>query len=270
MLARIHFRLGLSLLFLLLAGLGSCSNPLESISQDQYSLYLAGGSYVEVPKQPSLDSLNSGRFTIELFLQPDTMVGEDSPALFMATNDSGGNEIGLYRSRVFDDRLLVYVDDKSVPGVNNVPISGLHFTNGEWMFLAMTYDSGRVAIYVNGKAQIQGALPDSTQIAVGNYPLLIGADLDGQSLGNFWTGAFDEVRLWQDVLSPAEIAFHAIHPEKLSEHYKRGDTPAERLLGLWRFNEGAGTAVTDGSIYGNHGVIVNQAAGEWRAGGMPD
>ena len=255
---------GLSLFLCLV----SCDNPLQSVSVEQYSVYLSGSEYIEVPYSPSLDSLNSGQFSIELFVQPDSITGQDSPALFMVSNDSGGNEIGLYRNFARDDMLMTYMGDRPVPGVNNVPIPGFQFTDGQWHFIAITYDSGAVTLYIDGQRLLTGQLPDSTRLHISHRSLLIGADYDGTTVGNHWNGLIDEVRLWNTVLTGEEIRFHMENPDQLSKNYDRTRRPQDLLLGLWRFNEGSGQAVTDASDYENHGTIVRHHSGIWRATGM--
>jgi len=262
-----YFGLVLPVLFIWIV---SCSNPLDSVSDDQYSLLLSGTGYIEIPYNASLDSLNTDTFTIELFFRADSITGKDSPALFMVSNDSGGNEIGIYRNLVEDDRVVVYMDDQPVPGINNIPVSGFRFQNGSWYFVAVSYDSGFVALYINGQQKLTGSLTDSAAtIDIGQSPVLIGADLDDQRYGNFWNGAFDEVRVWKTTLTPEQIAYHARYPSMLSEHYERGETPRELLLGLWRFNTGKGNRIIDDSDYKNHGFLQNNTGGRWLRGGIP-
>jgi len=253
----------------ILAGLtNSCDNPLANQPDpENYSLYLSDNQYVNIPNSPSLALVDSGEFSVELFVSADSIIPPDNPALFMVSNDSGGDEIGIYRSKMSDDRLLIYIHDQPISGINNTPVNGLNFDSENWYYIAVTYDSGTVKLYLNGNLKLSGGIWDSTAIRIGSSPVLIGADLADASLGNYWNGSFDEVRFWGRTLSAAEILYNANHPKRYMEHYNRKVQPRITLLGLWRFNDGHGTGVHDASAYGNNGEVTGGGKVVWRKKG---
>lgn len=70
----------------------------------------------------------------------------------------------------------------------------------EWVHAAMTFDKGKVVIYLNGKANGEG---DTTSPLAGNaLSLKIGADSAG---ANLFKGIIDEVRIYNRALDGDEI-----------------------------------------------------------------
>lgn len=229
------------------------------------SVVLSGGAYVQiinrqVSGQPldstSLAALNNNVFSLEIRAAGDTLPqGSDAPALFMIGDGQDGNEIAVSRST--SDSSLVYVylgnqyiGDYSIPGCDwNDPDV---FTQ-----VVITYDGATARIYGNGEQL--GSRSVSFDLNVADSHALIGADWDltndPSSLGNFWYGAIDEVRLWTKVLPAGEMDFRYHNPDKLTKNYS--PTGLDALLGLWRFNRrGAdGDVVPDGSGKGNDGVL---------------
>ena len=67
------------------------------------------------------------------------------------------------------------------------------------------------------------------------------------TLGNFWTGNIDEMRLWSSVLSTTTIDFHVKNPNKLVEisEDENGNKWWETtpLIGLWRFQFDGGDSL---------------------------
>ncbi|MBD3327120.1 hypothetical protein GF339_21210 [candidate division KSB3 bacterium] len=99
---------------------------------------------------------------------------------------------------VLNDRLCMFTGapDRSVVSASSV-------VTGEWVHLLVTREqqSGRVAVYVNGKRE--NAMVNGTARLEANPSIHIGANtLDGR----FFAGCVDEVRLYERVLSAGEIA----------------------------------------------------------------
>jgi hypothetical protein len=78
----------------------------------------------------------------------------------------------------------------------------------------------------------------------------------GNSSSFAWTflGRIDEVRLWDAVRAGEEIQ------ENMNE-YLNGDETG--LVGYWSMNEGSGDAISDMSVYGNDGLVMDAL---WRHG----
>jgi hypothetical protein len=65
--------------------------------------------------------------------------------------------------------------------------------------------------------------------------LVIGGKVNRElsTLGNFWSGHIDEMRLWSSVLSSTVISYHANNSKKVAESYE--EIHITSLTGLWRF-----------------------------------
>jgi len=72
---------------------------------------------------------------------------------------------------------------------------------GQWIHIAATFDGTTARGYVNGARTVQAAFSFGTDREA---PIQFGADTQGG--GNSFNGALDEVRLYDIVLSDAEIA----------------------------------------------------------------
>lgn len=83
-------------------------------------------------------------------------------------------------------------------------------TLNKWSFLSVTYDGQKVRYYLNG---VQKAKYNFTgQISSSNEELFIGADYPGSH--EFFVGRIDEVRIYNRVLTDAEIKTLAMYSEK--------------------------------------------------------
>lgn len=236
------------------------------------SVVLSGGAYVQItnrqdPFAPldttSLAALNSGVFSLEVRAAGDTIPqGSDAPALFMIGDGQDGNEIAVSRSTSDSSKVYVYLDNQYM---GNYSIPGCDWNDPDvFTQVVITYDGATLNIYGNGEQL--GSETVSVDLDVADSDALIGADWDitndPSSLGNFWYGAIDEVRLWTKVLPAGEMAFRYQNPAKLTRNYS--PTGLDKLIGLWRFNDKEwrdGDRVPDGSGKGNDGVLKVVGAG---------
>lgn len=79
--------------------------------------------------------------------------------------------------------------------------------SGQWVHLAVTYDSGEVTYYVNGVAA-GGYTDASTTLTTTWAAIVLGLD---KTQDRFFNGAMDEVRIYDNALSASEVA--ALIPE---------------------------------------------------------
>jgi len=125
---------------------------------------------------------------------------------------------------------------------------------GEWNFVAVTYDpnvaSGTMVLYKNG-AQIDNATGvarqnESSATYIGRY-----------GGGNHWIGSIDEVAIWNEALTAAEItSIYNNSGNELNANTNYGNYSSEpNLIGYWRMNEGTGSSTLDHSGNGNNGII---------------
>jgi hypothetical protein len=129
--------------------------------------------------------------------------------------------------------------------------SGTPLSTGEWTHVAMVHDGSRNIIYFNGakvnEKNVSGALD------VTGYPLGIGYDPIDKA--NYFNGALDEVMLFDQALSDAEIA--ALYAAQSAE-----PTVAQGRVASYGFN-GNGFDDTD---FGNHADVLTAASATDRFG----
>jgi hypothetical protein len=116
---------------------------------------------------------------------------------------------------------------------------------GEWVHVAVTYDSSRLVLYYNGEEDTSSSV--SGAIANSAAPILIGA-VNGWSGLEAFSGLMDEVRIWNYARTQEQI--RATMATSLA-----GDEPG--LIGYWIFDGEPvdGQMVTDLSPYANHGFL---------------
>ncbi|MEE9464067.1 MAG: LamG-like jellyroll fold domain-containing protein, partial [Candidatus Neomarinimicrobiota bacterium] len=242
--------------------LPACEEPVdESIN----SVGLTGGAYVRITNRQDLAQpldtttlavLNNGVFSLEIRAAGDTLPAGvvALPTMFMIGNDQEG-KFGVYRVPPDSSRIRVFFESRLV-GSYSIPDCDWNdpdvFTQ-----IVVTYNGASVRVYGNGR--FMGSLSDTDGIDVVDSDALIGADWDVSndvsSLGNFWYGAIDEVRLWTRVLPYEEMLFRYRNPKNLTRNYS--STGLDPLLGLWRFNveQFDGDTVPDDSGKGNDAIL---------------
>ena len=121
--------------------------------------------------------------------------------------------------------------------------------DGQWNHIAITYDysdtSNDPLLFVNGQSVAftnetstpSGSLLSSTEnLFIGNT--------DSPLSSTDWSEPFDDIRIYNKILSATEIAELATKPN-------------EALIGHWKLDETSGTTAADSSQYGNDGTLTN-------------
>ena len=121
---------------------------------------------------------------------------------------------------------------------------------GAWAQLTGTYDAGTqtMMFYVNGQQFSRSGVGFSPNTA---KPLRIGAGATESSGAYFFNGQVAEVRVWNRVLSAAEIEAAA---HRALSGYESG------LVGYWRLGEGAGLEVKSPLASAPNGQLINGVA----------
>ena len=127
----------------------------------------------------------------------------------------------------------------------------------EWVHIALTFDAltYEYNIYVNGKVQSTGTHKNIGLVNLGVSGFYIGRSYDdNRSLD----GNISECRIWNKIRTKDEIAnnFYAVDPA------------SEGLVAYWKFNEGAGSIVTDYSGNGNNAVANSTL--KWTEVSLPE
>ena len=132
-------------------------------------------------------------------------------------------------------------------------ISNLTIPKNEWSFIVLRYNGSKVRAYVNGNWEETTLNEFNTQIS----ELFIGAETtdNGSSFRSFFTGDIDEVAVWNESLSNAEILALYNNGAGRDASTNSGDyTSKSNLKGYWKFNEGSGSTITDHSGNGKNGT----------------
>ncbi|HIJ26789.1 MAG TPA: hypothetical protein HPP79_14105, partial [Gammaproteobacteria bacterium] len=130
--------------------------------------------------------------------------------------------------------------------------SGAGLTTGTWYHIAATYDSsGTTHLYIDGVDHVANASAMSGVIHYADTPnLTIGTATDPDYDSRTLDGKVDEVRIWSDVRTSAEVSTN------MNQELEGNEAGLE---GYWKLNEGDGTTILnqtdhaglDGSIQGN-------------------
>jgi hypothetical protein len=132
----------------------------------------------------------------------------------------------------------------------------------QWTYVAVTYDSTALRLYVNGREVSRTRVTGEIQRS--GDPLWIGGNAP---FGEHFSGRIDELRVYDRALGPSEIVVDMRNPVESPPNESRPDDERSRDAGLvaaYGFDAGAGDEVADSSGHGNVGVI-NGA--EWTSSG---
>lgn len=166
--------------------------------------FSSSAQVARVSSHASLDNLSA--FTYAVWVRPDSST--NSWGALINRNQSF-TDYKLFR--IYQDTTFKYIDAvilDSVGSKETYSFSATNFTYGQWMFLVLTYDDNgdrKAHIYKNGTEVSYGAQPANggTLSDDSGATLTMGARGDGSNFP--LTGALDDVRVYNRVLSAAEI-----------------------------------------------------------------
>ena len=218
---------------------GSC---VHYVDNGDFYLTFNGADFVDVG-----DVLPQGAYTKAVWVKreygygaPNNIVSGDESHAFWAPYGEGSK-----LSAGHNGSYTVVQDTDSLP-------------TGVWTFVAVTYDpdveSGTMTLYRNGNQvdAATGVSPqnESSKTYIGRY-----------GNGNYWSGAMDEVAIWDKALSSSDVetlynaGYDLTNASENSEDYAL----LTGLKGYWRMNEGEGSTLSDASGNGNIGTISGAA-----------
>ena len=131
--------------------------------------------------------------------------------------------------------------------------SNLSIIANEWSFVVLRYNGNKVRAYVNGTWQETTLNNFDTKIS----DLFIGGETtnNGTSFRSYFTGDIDEVAVWNEALTNAEIlALYNDGSGRNAATNGGGYNSKANLKGYWRFNDGSGNTITDASGNGKNGT----------------
>jgi hypothetical protein len=198
-----------------------------------HSLALDGASgHAEVPNAAKLNL--AGDWTIEAWFKDETVGGYDHDwakivskmdanvsgegpyylAIGLGLLKAGSLHEGLWRSVVYD-------------------LAAAGVTAGVWHHAAATLQAStrRVTLYLDGMPVMIGTL--DALGAANDLPLSIGRS---GTVGNYWTGKIDDLRIWNLTRTAAQIA---------ATYQTEFATAPAGLIANWKFDEATGTTAAD-------------------------
>lgn len=219
-----------------------------------YSHYLSfdgKNDYVEIPFHSSLNV--SEALTMEAWVKPERVYKTEQHLV----QRPGVFYFDVSREWTTDSIFYVHVSG------SYHPLRGPTLGVG-WQHIAATYDSaiGEMKLYWNGDLYSNKTLENLSayQLSSSLESLYFGT----RGGGDFFSGALDDVRLYDRVLDECEI-----------QQQFKGNVSIAGLISWWCFDEGMGTlaedavGVNDGIVYGAAWLAANEILDMWYIDGIP-
>ena len=224
-------------------GLGSTGVGTGSIN---YVLDLDGtNDYVDCGNEAL-----GGSISVECWVKP-AQIATDWVGFVCKNEDKDSGEGVFWLGQHSTDgkvRFGVYLNGTSESYIDT---DGAVISNGSWYHVAATYDGNYQKIYINGtlvktSSDLNTVLPSGTS----NYYI-------GLSTEAYFSGRIDEVRIWNDVRTAAEIA------DNKDDELVGNESG---LVAYYKMSDGTGTTLTDNSSNSNNGTLTNMTT----SGGSSD
>lgn len=235
--------------------LASCA---QGAGRSKGALGFGGNEWATVPDSPSLRLGQTA--TIELWIRPDSFgttgkVLEKGDGADITSSRSYEIEVSPEgRPSGFGAQYFSKSPDgwTSAAAESPTPV-------GVWVHIAATYDatSSRAKYFINGDFAEEAA-QTTTGVAIheplfpSEHPLTFGCV---NNIGLFLRGVIDEVRIWNVIRTPQEIA----------AYFNRVVDPATPgLVGYWQFEEeGFSDVIRDSTAFQNHGLLGLAPSPDW-------
>ena len=245
----------------------SCIDMLTEETTHYNSIYFEGGSWIEIDRMDNMRlDPQSNEFTLQFWVSGSDVYANEGPAFFSLIDPQGTVKLALFRDSGNTARITTIVNSSTIHRESSV----LDWSNSDTFYLLSILFSNSRGIRVMINDESQPILEDpSNLVDVSDTKLMFGTNANANRLPleNFWYGYFDEIRLWNSMLTDSTIKFQYEHPDKFSEHYRytelddngeivKRQTYLDSLIGIWRFNVSEPTAIIeDQSGYGHNGSL---------------
>ena len=191
-----------------------------------------------------------GSISVECWVKP-AQIATDWVGFVCKNEDKDSGEGVFWLGQHSTDgkvRFGVYLNGTSESYIDT---DGAVISNGSWYHVAATYDGNYQKIYINGtlvktSSDLNTVLPSGTS----NYYI-------GLSTEAYFSGRIDEVRIWNDVRTAAEIA------DNKDDELVGNESG---LVAYYKMSDGTGTTLTDNSSNSNNGTLTNMTT----SGGSSD
>jgi hypothetical protein len=195
-------------------------------------------------------------------------------------NSFDNNEIATIMG--IEDRFLVRIGDSGIAknqlqvayggdtpdSRGNITNTSLGLDPGVWYHVAVTFDGGEIAVYIDGQKKASGNSVAKGVTSV-DFSVPHSDETDGKPRC-FWishsydkwrslNGMISEVRIWNKALTGEEI--------RAENHFYKVDPASQGLVAYWKFNEGEGDVVKDHTVWGND--LVSALPLKWYPVALP-
>ena len=207
--------------------------------------------YVNVNTVASEMHVGEADWAVSFWVKPDLSSFPENDSYILGVNTStGGNalHVGLKKDTGYP---IVFE-------INSIHITGsTGATDQEWNHIVYSKLGYTGTIYLNGVSQgTHGAYHS----LYNTHQWTIGGEYDAQVLSNEFVGLVDEVAVWDDDLTAAEVAALYNSGAPLSASTNAGDyTSQGDLQAYWLMNEGSGSTIADATTNNNSGTITGMA-----------
>ena len=198
------------------------------------SLSLDGSTaYADTSHHPELNV--TGDWTVELWFKDETPGGFNHAAKHLLTKGRSGDTVDVpYFVSLGTNQLRAGERTGSMNHTVRYDLASNRVDPSVWHHVAATMRAStrQLILYLDGVEVARGVLP-AHSTAGNTRPVIIGRD---GTVGRYWQGKLDDVRIWNVVRTAAEI-----------NGGWRGElsgAPAG-LVGNWKFNEGSGRTAND-------------------------
>ena len=142
--------------------------------------------------------------------------------------------------------------------------TGVNVLPNVWQHVVAVYDNGSMRMYFNGTEYSTGN-DEGNHSSTGMFT--IGGN-QTHSPYNYFRGLIDEVAVWDEALTAAEITALYNAGSGLDASANGGNyLSSDNLVGYFKMNEGTGNTLTDASGNGNTATLDNMnASSDWVAG----
>ncbi|SVE49918.1 uncharacterized protein METZ01_LOCUS502772, partial [marine metagenome] len=202
------------------------------VTDGDYSLSFDGtDDYVQVGNNSELSGMST--LSVQVWVRKTTNPSSGSIISKWGSGSSNGSNYS-YSIYEVDGSDLISFFIKTTSGTASTSFDSNELTLNLWRHIVGVYDGSDIKIYLNGTLVNTSASAASGSILTTSEPVLLGKDYSG----NNFNGSVDEVSIWNDALTAAEIAalFNSGNP--LTATSNSGNyTSAANVKGYWRFGE---------------------------------
>ena len=227
----------------------SQSNNTASLNAIGASLSFDGRDYVDVNTIAD-DMAGLTNWSFSVWVKPQTASFPEPLAnIFGANCDNGTANCNKFEIRIIkaDRKIELYE-----PG--STDLQGSAVSDGAWNHVVYSRTGSTGSLYLNGT--YQGTLTSDHDAFVASDKWSLGQEFDGTTVTNEFFGLMDELAVWNEGLTSAEITALYNSGVALDAYSNSGNyTSSANLKGYWKMEEGTGTTLTDLSGYGNNGTI---------------